>query len=606
MYTYTAIFGKYPKEIIARHLSAARRAVCDIMPTPEIATISEDVFMDGISGGWTKILPKSKQPASLLQDIHDDDISVLVHGRISSECGSAECVAAAYRQGGIEAVRALDGAFLSIIADYQNDRVVFCTDLIGHMAAHFLIRDGVLFVSPHDVGLVAASDCSLDIDATSVLSMILFDWSIGGHPMLADAQTTSSRCWYEWRNNRLFVHEANPFPDRKLIQKDEKYDATSVVTETIEHLVTETRHTLDSADQAVISLTGGMDSRLLLALIKASQTQTPLLAYTSGTPWSMDVVLAKMLSKIVNIPHVRSSVKAPEIDDFMSEANLYAFHFNGDTSVKRATRKFRMPPGEIRLTGGAGEIYRGYYYGLAKRNASLTSMETARQIWGKIMKRRSNIVDIVDNTQLDKVSHRLDDIFSDFEPFAASTYDLLDYYYLFERYARWGSLVTRRVWADVRSPLACPSAIRAAFKLPSPIGEYCTVHKNSIALFLPNTGYWLPINMKKILPLGSHPLEKPIAKLGGMLERRLRRLDTAASSSRDAVFSGPLFHVVRDLLSRSDGICATVFGTNSTVKLLEAFRQAPAAMLEPVTCLLSAEIWLQQLKMAKATATSER
>ena len=608
MFTYSAVFGMKLKDETERALSIAGSSLKKVMPDAEKHAVAKSTFLQHVTGGWTTVLLPKQGAGSLIQEAREDDLSVLVHGRISGRSKTAEHVMAQYRSRGAEGVFSLDGAFFAIIVEHHTKKVVLCSDLIGHMAARYIVHNGALVISSHDVGLVAMTDLNLKIDPVSVLSMGLFDWSIGGHSILSALKVTSPLFWYTWQEGKLTEHSVDPFPERTArLQGDSPrndLDTSPYIEEVIEHLLAETRNTCDSANQIVISLTGGMDSRLLLALVLGSAAQTPIKAVTGGTPWSMDVVLAGALSKITHTPHTRIGYEGPDLAGFMSEAKRYAFHFNGDTSAKRALRQGCYPIGETRLTGGAGEIYRGYYYGLIDTDSTRKPSRIAQNVWEKNIKRRHGIFDIADRSMTELLRQRLFNIFRGYETFACSPHDLVDAFYLFERYSRWGALVTRRVWIDIRSPLACPSAIRSAYKIPGNIGEHSKLHETCISRFLPRAGYWLPVNLRRVLPLGKHKFEKHLAKAGGMIDSALRRLDNKVGATRDVSLAGPLFETIEGYLSNPDGVTVSVFGKKQTATLLENFRRTPQDLHEPVSCLLSAEIWLQQLRETKASATA--
>jgi len=141
-------------------------------------------------------------------------------------------------------------------------------------------------------------------------------------------------------------------------------ETVPLLKETIEPLNKSFKNKIRSA------LSGGYDSRLILALLKAHHTIPQLFVY--GSDDSPDVTVAKTISEGEDYPldHIDKSKYLPPTseeyqgiiqDNFYSLDGLpiegiFSFRPNMDTRRKRAEN------GYMNLNGGGGEIFRNFFY----------------------------------------------------------------------------------------------------------------------------------------------------------------------------------------------------------------------------------------------------
>lgn len=118
------------------------------------------------------------------------------------------------------------------------------------------------------------------------------------------------------------------------------------------------------------ALSGGYDSRLLLALLLQAEITPDLFVY--GSEESEDVKIAKTIAEGENLPlaHIVKAKVDPPIPDAFGEScerNLYAF--DGwkntglfDNSADYADRRARSESSATVLNGSVGEIFRNFFY----------------------------------------------------------------------------------------------------------------------------------------------------------------------------------------------------------------------------------------------------
>lgn len=118
------------------------------------------------------------------------------------------------------------------------------------------------------------------------------------------------------------------------------------------------------------ALSGGFDSRLIVASLLASGARPDLFVY--GTPGSDDVRIAREVAGVVGLPleHVDKQARARDMlplrrDDLIENALFFDGVSNDgvcDRGIDRQTRLAQTANGGIALNGGGGEIFRNYFH----------------------------------------------------------------------------------------------------------------------------------------------------------------------------------------------------------------------------------------------------
>src|SRR5690606_25598541 len=106
-----------------------------------------------------------------------------------------------------------------------------------------------------------------------------------------------------------------------------------------------------------------------------------------------------------------------------------------------------------------------------------------------------------DPHSVSRIRQRLTDTLVQLSAISKNTYDLLDLFYLYERYALWGAFGERNSWGRRWTPFNNTKAIGLAFHLHAPIGVNCTIHELLVRRHLPIAAFLTPINGADMLLL---------------------------------------------------------------------------------------------------------
>ena len=132
-------------------------------------------------------------------------------------------------------------------------------------------------------------------------------------------------------------------------------------------------------ERAIVSFSGGYDSRLLLSLMRSLGYSPDLFVYGNDT--SDDVAVAKNIAykEKLNLTIIDKSTQNACYSLEESMKDFYAFdgwkveHGIFDGGIDRKDRLMRNKDGRVSINGSLGEIYRNFYY-MPKSSSSLNQL----------------------------------------------------------------------------------------------------------------------------------------------------------------------------------------------------------------------------------------
>ena len=540
---------------------------------------------------------------SLIQYVSAPSAAVLVFGSQAGATDLADAVLREFVAGGVAQVAQMTGSLSAVVIDRVQRRAWVTGTLLGHRSLFYYARDGRFMVSPHDLTLLATGRVPLMVDYASLSSMVACDWSLEGRSLLASVARCHPLEALCWDNDALTTQGVNSL---NLNERLDVRDRTAINRQldcVVEEVLASVRSHVQGASRVRCSLTAGMDSRAVLAAITGAAHNLPIHTSTSGGSSSEDVVVAKRLAALVGAHHERQEPTPPALEDFGGVLRLKAFFCSGDTSAKRAMTRLPGidPSAELLAGGNGGEIYRGFFYQYF--GATGTVPRDLEPIAARLLSwrfRRLAQLPFADPAFNAEVNQRLLLALGRAGRCSADPYDILDLLYLFERYGRWGASQASQPWSRTWTPFESAAAIRAAFRLPAPMGRHCSVHALLIQRFLPRRAYWIPINGGQLLALdgrgGIHYALRQALTVGAMVRQQVRRrLRKSARRSDDvkaSFLSGELSQITEHLMDEEGSLSRVLFGRDGVRTLLARHRQHQD-QLAAIGILLTAETWRQ-------------
>jgi asparagine synthase (glutamine-hydrolysing) len=244
------------------------------------------------------------------------------------------------------------------------------TDHIGLQHLYAWQGDGVAAVASSCLTLGRAAGAALDLEAVGAYAIV--GSYVGTDTPFRGVSKLKAGERIQLRHGRV-----ERFPTAHAAGSAESSTFEVLVQEGCDAVVAVTHAALRARSAMAVELSGGLDSRLLLAAIPRSLRRGRV-ALTIGAPGDPDVVLAAQIAaacgmehRVIRLDAIRGMTAATALD-LMRTASARADHCANP--VVRGVLDWvdqqadRMP----RLTGQNGEFARGFYYGGQREHARAT------------------------------------------------------------------------------------------------------------------------------------------------------------------------------------------------------------------------------------------
>lgn len=274
-------------------------------------------------------------------------------------------------RGGLAEILPTFGAAL-----HTGSAVTATTDALGFCHLYCRVGEGWAAVSTSSRLLAALSPTSLDVDGIAVQSLL--GWQLGTRCLFESVTKLSAGRSVELSDGRLHAEAfvADPAEHRVSIAEA----VTSMSGMLRDYLAAY----LDEQPDAVLQLTGGQDSRLLLSAIDPRRRRG-LRVMTLGPADSPDVKIASSLARRYGMRHEVVSIDgldrlAPEeaYERCLAAAGAIELVADPLASAALSFAEARAIPGP-RISGLGGEVARGFYY-LGRDGAGPVTEARARRL----------------------------------------------------------------------------------------------------------------------------------------------------------------------------------------------------------------------------------
>ena len=554
---------------VRRAAERALRVIPDIAADPQTRVVG----LEGFDGALALVAPREDYTPAFVQVDDAGELAALCYGTIGGTSRTAERVVETFRAGGARAVQRLDGSFAAVLLNRRLRCLWLLSDSIGMRAATFVLGDGTLCIASHELLHVAAGQASGDLDLDSIASLVACDWSLGGRSLVRGVVRHPPWQVLEWsKEGTRFEDDRLIDPGRRLRPDDEQAIELQL-DRVVDGLLGATRHFVAGKSSVRASLTAGLDSRGVLALLVGAGARG-LELFTNGSASSLDVRVAARLAKLVGAKHTSSLPGEPSAGAFEAHNRLRAFALDGSADARRAMASLpRWNPGRTIVAGGVGgEIFRGFFYPYFATGQVPASVEQLMATLLKWRFRRLATLPFADPAVRDRLRDRLGSRLTELARFGEGGHDTLDLFYLYDRYALWGAASERGTWSQRFTPYEAKGAIALAYQLPPPVGSRCTVMPRAIRRFLPARAYFAPVNGTSLLALEGPGRLRTVLRQAlsaqGKLVAELERKFKGRETHQDVRSRWIVNEYSRELLSSPQSLANDLFGAAGVERMI--------------------------------------
>lgn len=205
-----------------------------------------------------------------------------------------------YEEFGEDFATQLNGAFALAIWDQRINLLLAMNDRMGLHPLYYANRNGFLTFASKVGPLLADWDLSREIDGTSIAQLMTFDHLLGDRTLLAEVRLLEPASLLIFRDGNLRIRSywSLEFPATYQRLAEEDY-----LEGLISHLQNAVDRQATGSLPAGVLLSGGLDSRVVLAMLRNRYENGNLHTFTFGIPGCDDARFAKEIAALSGTHH---------------------------------------------------------------------------------------------------------------------------------------------------------------------------------------------------------------------------------------------------------------------------------------------------------------
>jgi asparagine synthase (glutamine-hydrolysing) len=331
-------------------------------------------------------------------------------------------------------------------AVWSGDQVTAVVDRLGFRHLYSRQGDGWAALSTSARALAALEPAGLD--RTAMAAQGLLGWQLGDRTPFEGVSVVPAGSSVALGSGQLSVSEAPADDDRPPLGLDDAVDAAADLLRA--HLGA----FLDDHPDAVLQLTGGQDSRVLLGAVPVARRRD-LRVMTLSVPGSPDLEIATALARRYGMTHDVVDLSGLE-DCEPAAAHALAvdaarrLECSADplawAAVAWAEAKLEPRP---RLAGLGGEVTRGFYYLGPARAVPVTEKRVRRLADWRLFPNEAVPADVLDPAYVDWARERtVRELTTIFRSYGPDWLTATDRFYLRQRMHRWAGVLASATCLD--------------------------------------------------------------------------------------------------------------------------------------------------------------
>lgn len=256
--------------------------------------------------------------------------------------GDAQLILNLYKKFDTGFVRNLNGAFLILIWDQKSHQAIIINDRLGLHPLYYAHHNGDFVFSSGLRAVLADSSIPRNTDQTAIVEFLTFDHYLNDRTIIKSIKLMPQASILTFQNNNLKIEPYYHFDYRQLhtIRTDQSY-----IEELNFNMLRAVKRQMDGTLTAGLMLSGGLDSRYLLANM-AEISRTPIETFTWSIPGSDDARYAKESARLANTHH-------------------HFFELEADWLLKKGEKA-------VRITGGNGNIVNLHALATLEQESAIT------------------------------------------------------------------------------------------------------------------------------------------------------------------------------------------------------------------------------------------
>lgn len=608
MYTFLLYIGTDIDEI-ERALRVSAERTLRVAPEHFAGSTSQFRLLPECKTGWFILHPSEEVARPYVSEYVDESVVILAFGvpADGSEMSMAKIVAHAWMHGGLMNVRRQDSAFSVVLIDRNTNKTYIISDQLGLRSIQYFIDGYQLWISPHDVPIVAASSCSLEINALSVYSIFRTGWSLQGVPLLTDLHVTDPKYYYTWEHGVLSKHQDHILTGVERLDPHDDIGKSENLEELISHLNKSVATIIQGHDCIDLDLTAGWDTRTIAALLLHNAGQIKLRAYTSGKASDIECQTARWFAEYYGFDHYRNGPHPSLPDQVERSVAAHAFYTNGQGSSWREfhTRTYAREMGVPHFTGhNTGSIKALYYPNkFVTRPSAGSEIDIEKELVPGTIRIQIEFHSRELEVQLEQ---QVLDIIQEYLKISTHPHDMLDLFAIYERIGRFAATDCEVRFPNVTNRYCLfesPTFVRIASQMHPPMSQAFALQRRIIKRYTPRSFYTL-FNDRIFAPTMTNrylgQFSKMVFEARVLVKKRLPMYQPTMEEQRMQVeIDKNLMNYASERMQDKQGLLSTVFNITELSELIRIQTAPDGKQRAILGHVIGLETWYRQIKAAR-------
>jgi asparagine synthase (glutamine-hydrolysing) len=270
---------------------------------------------------------------------------------------SAEYLVHLYEEDGREFFRKLNGRFCGVIADFRNHQVILFNDRYGLNRIYFFEHNGCFYFSSEAKSLLAVFPEMRRLDVDSLGQTFAYGCVLQNRTLFTGISLVPGGSVWTLapgqRAKKEHYFRPESWESKNSLTGKEYYDQ---LRETWNRILP---RYMRGTERVALSLTGGIDSRMILAWARSPHETLPCYTFRGPFRESMDVRLAKRIAAVSHHPYQTILIDQTFMSAFPQLAERVVYLTDGLMDVSGAPELYvnsmarQIAP--VKLTGNYGQ-----------------------------------------------------------------------------------------------------------------------------------------------------------------------------------------------------------------------------------------------------------
>jgi asparagine synthase (glutamine-hydrolysing) len=257
--------------------------------------------------------------------------------------------------------KCLNGRFHGVLADLKNGTSALFNDRYGMHRIYYHEAKEAFYFAAEAKAILAVRPELRSIDPDGLAEVVSCGCTLGNRTLFRNVHVLPPGS--SWSFRQALIERREFYFDQKEWEEQSPLEPEHYYRKLREVFLERLPRYLDGQEQVGISLTGGLDSRMIMSWCKAAPRSLPCYTFGGMYRGSQDVEIARQVAQVCEQKHEVISVGEEFIAQFPHYSERTVFLTDGCVEVKHASdlyvneRAAKIAP--VRLTGNyGGEVLR--------------------------------------------------------------------------------------------------------------------------------------------------------------------------------------------------------------------------------------------------------